>query len=80
MSPFVIDGNTHAPPIIMFLLFISPFDINKKGNYPQQYLSPYALDVQLTTAFLLSIMLINLEQKLFLVSVRDTQKYPLGEA
>ena len=46
ISPFVIDGNTHtlscspchhvAPPVIMLfqlpLSFISPFDINGKGN------------------------------------------------
>ena len=34
ISPFIIDGNTHAPPIIMFIFFLSPFDINAKGNTP----------------------------------------------
>jgi len=31
ISPFVIDGNTYVPSIIMIIFFLSPFDINGKG-------------------------------------------------
>ena len=31
ISPFLIDGNNHAPLVIMVHFFLSPFDINGKG-------------------------------------------------
>lgn len=80
ISPFLIDGNTHAPLVIMLIFFLSPFDTNGKGNSPWQYLFPRALAILLTTAFLLNIILINFWKKLLLVFVGDTQKYRLGEA
>ena len=58
--------------------FISPFDIN--GRTPPNNISPPVLFLCYSQlAFLLKIMLINLEQKLLLVSVKDTQKYSFGE-
>ena len=67
---FVIDGNTHAPPIIMLFFFLPPFDINGKGKSPWWYISPYSLDV-------LNLMLIHLEMKL-LSLCRRYSKFSLG--
>ena len=45
ISPFVIDGNTHTPLVIMLFFFLSTYDINGKGNSPWFYLSFCSLGV-----------------------------------
>lgn len=39
ISSFFIDGNTHAPPVIMIFFHLSQFDINGKGNSHLCYFS-----------------------------------------
>ena len=43
----------HTLFVIMFLIFLFLFDINGEGNSPSQYLFPCALNVLLTTNFML---------------------------
>lgn len=43
ITPFFIDGNICSPLVIMLFFFLSPFNINGKGNYPYAISLPILL-------------------------------------